>query len=148
MKKKALVVGSGFGGIASALRLRRLGFQVTILEKLDQIGGRARVFKKAGYTFDAGPNACLILPKSVVPEFMGLVKHYFPSDSKDYVQGIPISEKEPSQPFLDDVIMEVQPKNTLRYIISTEIGGGPKVVAGNYVEDPTHLLNADGLPKQ
>ena len=55
MKKKALVVGSGFGGIASALRLRKLGFQVTILERLDQIGGRARVFKKSGYTFDAGP---------------------------------------------------------------------------------------------
>ena len=54
MEKKALVVGSGFGGIASALRLRRLGFQVTILERLDQIGGRARVFKKSGYTFDAG----------------------------------------------------------------------------------------------
>ena len=50
-----MVVGSGFGGIASALRLRKLGFQVTILEKLDQIGGRARVFKKSGYTFDAGP---------------------------------------------------------------------------------------------
>ena len=45
MEKKALVVGSGFGGIASALRLRKLGFQVTILEKLDQIGGRARVLK-------------------------------------------------------------------------------------------------------
>ena len=55
MKKQALVVGSGFGGIASALRLRKLGFKVTILEKLDQIGGRARVFKKSGYTFDAGP---------------------------------------------------------------------------------------------
>ena len=37
MKKKALVVGSGFGGIASALRLKRLGFDVTILEKLNQI---------------------------------------------------------------------------------------------------------------
>ena len=103
---------------------------------------------KVCYTFDAGPNACLILPKSVVPEFMGLVKHYFPSDSTEYVQGIPITEKRPSQPLLDDVIMEVQPKNTLRYIISTEIGGGPKVVAGNCVEDSTHLLNVDGLPKK
>ena len=43
MKKQALVVGSGFGGIASALRLRKLGFKVTILEKLDQIGGRAKL---------------------------------------------------------------------------------------------------------
>ena len=44
--KKVLVIGSGFGGIASALRLKALKYDVTILEKLDQIGGRARVFKK------------------------------------------------------------------------------------------------------
>ena len=53
--RKAIVVGSGFGGIASALRLRASGFEVEIYEKLNQIGGRARVFKKSGYTFDAGP---------------------------------------------------------------------------------------------
>jgi len=55
MKKTALVVGSGFGGIASALRLKSLGYDVKIIEKLNQIGGRARVFKKSGFTFDAGP---------------------------------------------------------------------------------------------
>ena len=55
MGKSAIVVGSGFGGIASALRLRALGYDVSIFEKLDQLGGRARVFKKSGYTFDAGP---------------------------------------------------------------------------------------------
>ena len=55
MKKSALVVGSGFGGIASALRLKALGYNVTLIEKLDQVGGRARVFKRSGYTFDAGP---------------------------------------------------------------------------------------------
>ena len=55
MRKSAIVVGSGFGGIASALRLRALGYDVSIFEKLDQLGGRARVFKKSGYTFDAGP---------------------------------------------------------------------------------------------
>ena len=54
MIKKALVIGSGFGGIASALRLKALKYDVTILEKLDQIGGRAR-FLKSGYIFDAGP---------------------------------------------------------------------------------------------
>ena len=53
--KKAIVVGSGFGGIASALRLKALGYDVNVFEKLDQLGGRARVFKKSGYTFDAGP---------------------------------------------------------------------------------------------
>ncbi len=55
MKKTALVVGSGFGGIASALRLKALGYNVTLIERLGQIGGRARVFKRSGYTFDAGP---------------------------------------------------------------------------------------------
>ena len=46
MKKTAIVVGSGFGGIAASLRLRAMGYEVSILEKLNQLGGRARVFKK------------------------------------------------------------------------------------------------------
>ena len=52
---KALVIGSGFGGIASALRLRALGHDVHLVEKLDSIGGRAQVFEQAGYRHDAGP---------------------------------------------------------------------------------------------
>ncbi len=53
--KTAIVVGSGFGGIAAALRLKYLGYEVSIFEKLEQLGGRARVFKRSGFTFDAGP---------------------------------------------------------------------------------------------
>ena len=52
---KAIVIGSGFGGIASALRLNKLGFKVTLVERLDTLGGRARVFQKEGYRHDAGP---------------------------------------------------------------------------------------------
>ncbi len=52
---KAVVVGSGFGGIASALRLKAKGYDVTLIERGDQLGGRARVFKQDGYQFDAGP---------------------------------------------------------------------------------------------
>ena len=37
------------------LRLKSLGYEVSIYEKLNQLGGRARVFKKSGFTFDAGP---------------------------------------------------------------------------------------------
>ncbi|WP_428374609.1 phytoene desaturase family protein [Lichenicoccus sp.] len=51
----ALVVGAGLGGIAVALRLRALGYRVTILERCRQPGGRARVFSQDGYIFDAGP---------------------------------------------------------------------------------------------
>ena len=51
----AVVIGAGFGGIAAALRLRALGYEVTLCEALDQPGGRARVFRQDGFTFDAGP---------------------------------------------------------------------------------------------
>jgi phytoene desaturase len=48
MNKKAIVIGSGFGGIASALRLNKLGFKVTLLERLDTLGGRAQSISKRG----------------------------------------------------------------------------------------------------
>ena len=51
----SVVIGSGFGGIASALRLRAKNHNVTLIEKHNDLGGRARVFKKNGFTFDAGP---------------------------------------------------------------------------------------------
>jgi Phytoene dehydrogenase and related proteins len=55
MNRKAIVIGSGFGGIAVSLRLKKLGFDTTIIEKLDTLGGRARVFKVNGFKHDAGP---------------------------------------------------------------------------------------------
>mgnify|MGYP003335220136 CR=1 FL=1 len=55
MNKKAIVIGSGFGGIAAALRMRSKGYDVTLVEKHPDLGGRARVFKKDGFVFDAGP---------------------------------------------------------------------------------------------
>lgn len=51
----AIVIGSGFGGLAAAIRLGAKGYRVTVLEKLDDIGGRAYVHRRGGYTFDAGP---------------------------------------------------------------------------------------------
>ena len=51
----AVVIGSGFGGLAAAVRLGARGYRVTVLEKLDAPGGRAYVYKKDGFTFDAGP---------------------------------------------------------------------------------------------
>jgi phytoene desaturase len=52
---RIVVIGSGFGGLAAAIRLRAAGHDVTLLEALDSIGGRARTFRQDGFTFDAGP---------------------------------------------------------------------------------------------
>ena len=53
--KHAIVIGSGFGGLAAAVRLGVRGYRVTVLEKLDAPGGRAYVYHRDGYTFDGGP---------------------------------------------------------------------------------------------
>lgn len=52
---KAIVIGSGFGGLAAAVRLGARGYDVQVLERHDQPGGRARVFRENGFVFDAGP---------------------------------------------------------------------------------------------
>ena len=54
-KPSAIVIGSGFGGLAAAIRLSCKGYHVQVLEKLDAPGGRASVHKQDGFTFDAGP---------------------------------------------------------------------------------------------
>ena len=50
-----VVIGAGFAGIATALRLRAIGYNVTLMERLDSLGGRAQVFERGGYRHDAGP---------------------------------------------------------------------------------------------
>jgi phytoene desaturase len=51
----AVVIGSGFGGLAAAVRLGARGYRVTVLERLDAPGGRAYVYRQDGFSFDAGP---------------------------------------------------------------------------------------------
>ena len=52
---KTLVVGGGFGGIAAALRMKALGHDVTIIDRLSKLGGRAQVIDRNGYKYDTGP---------------------------------------------------------------------------------------------
>jgi phytoene desaturase len=53
--KSAIVIGSGFGGLALAIRLQSAGVQTTVVEARDRPGGRAYVWERDGFTFDAGP---------------------------------------------------------------------------------------------
>ena len=59
-RRTALVIGSGFGGLATALRLQSMGFDTTVLEKLDGPGGRAYVRRVDGFTFDMGPTVLTV----------------------------------------------------------------------------------------
>lgn len=74
----ALVIGSGFGGLAAAVRLGARGYRVTVLEKLDAPGGRAYVFRQDGFTFDAGPT--IVTAPFVLEELWGLCGKRFADD--------------------------------------------------------------------
>jgi Phytoene dehydrogenase and related proteins len=76
----SIVIGSGFGGIAAALRLKAKGHKVTLIEKHKDLGGRARVFRKNGFTFDGGPT--VITAPYLIDELFQL----FNKNSKDYLE--------------------------------------------------------------
>ena len=56
MREKIAIIGSGFSSLSASCYLSKAGFDVTILEKNNSFGGRARQFKKDGFTFDIGPS--------------------------------------------------------------------------------------------
>jgi len=80
----AVVIGSGFGGLAAAVRLRMKGYRVTVLEALDQPGGRARVFRRDGFTFDAGPT--VITAPYLIEELFQMAGRSL----ADYVRLVPV----------------------------------------------------------
>ena len=85
MTKKVIVVGSGFGGLASALRLKAKGYDVTLIEKHPDLGGRARVFKKGNFTYDGGPT--VITAPYLFEELFSL----FNKKISDYVEIVPLN---------------------------------------------------------
>lgn len=81
---RAVVIGSGFGGLASAIRLRARGWDVTVLEANDQPGGRASVWKRDGFVFDAGPT--VITAPYLLEELFALVGRQM----SDYITLMPV----------------------------------------------------------
>ncbi len=85
MTRKVVVIGSGFGGLASALRLRAKGCDVTLVEKHPDLGGRARVFKKGNFIYDGGPT--VITAPYLFEELFSL----FNKNISDYVEIVPLN---------------------------------------------------------
>lgn len=82
--KKAIVIGSGFGGLSMAIRLQAKGIQTTIVEKNATIGGHAYQFSKDGYTFDMGPSLI------TAPEIIQGVFSVAGKKMEDYLDLIPL----------------------------------------------------------
>ena len=81
----SIIIGSGFGGIAAALRLKAKGHNVTLIEKHNDLGGRARVFKKNGFTYDGGPTVI------TAPYLINELFELFKKDPKDYIKLEPLN---------------------------------------------------------
>ena len=84
MAKKIIVIGSGFGGLAASLRLKAKGYDVTLVEKHPDLGGRARVFKKGSFIYDGGPT--VITAPYLFEELFSL----FNKNIEDYVKIVPL----------------------------------------------------------
>jgi phytoene desaturase len=79
-KESIIIIGAGLGGLASACMLAKKGYSVTLIEKNDTTGGRARVFEKDGFVFDMGPSWYMM--PDVFEHFFSLMGE----DIKDYLQ--------------------------------------------------------------
>jgi phytoene desaturase len=81
----ALVIGSGFGGLAAAIRLQARGYATTILEMRDSPGGRACVFRDRGFIYDAGPT--IITAPFLIDELFELAG----KRTADYIRIVPVT---------------------------------------------------------
>jgi phytoene desaturase len=82
---KSIIIGSGFGGIAAALRLRAKNHDVTLIEKHPDLGGRARIFKKNGFTFDGGPTVI------TAPHLINELFELFNKKAENYIELTPLN---------------------------------------------------------
>ena len=85
-EQSIVVVGSGFGGLGSAIRLQAAGHQVTLLEARDQLGGRAARLRDAGFTWDMGPSLI------TAPH---LLRDLWASAGRDFDIDVPMQQLDP-----------------------------------------------------
>jgi 1-hydroxy-2-isopentenylcarotenoid 3,4-desaturase len=125
--RKAIVIGAGFGGLSVAAYLAKDGFRVTVLEKNDETGGRARYWESGGYRFDMGPSWYLM--PEVFDRFFG----DFGRTTADYYE---LKRLDPSYKVFfstdEDVTITPDLGKTAALFDSFEPGGGQKL--RNYLQ--------------
>lgn len=147
-KKRALVIGAGFSGLAASASLAAKGFEVTVLEKNSTPGGRARQFSSQGFTFDMGPS-WYWMPE-VFEEFFAA----FERKTTDYYQ---LERLDPSYKIVfgpgDEVVMPASTDGIFSLYESLEPGSSEnlrkflneagykyKTGMGNFVRKPSHSI--------
>lgn len=86
-QKEVLIIGAGIGGLATGCLLGKKGYKVTIIEKNEQVGGRARVYTEDGFTFDIGPSWYMM------PD---IFEHFFNVLEEDITQYLTLHRLSPS----------------------------------------------------
>lgn len=131
MKKRAVVIGGGYGGLSSAALLARDGWDVTLIEKLDDLGGRARSWKAGGFTFDLGPSWYLM------PEVFERFFSLFDKQRSDYIKLLPLD------PYYkvffgggETAVLSPREEENIKLFESFEPGGGDALV--RYMDQATY----------
>lgn len=121
MQKKVIIIGAGIGGLASACLLAKNNFKVQIIEQHNQVGGRARIFNKKGFTFDIGPSWYMM------PEVFSNFFKLFDREISDFFE---LKKLDPSYRifFADESYVDITDdfKTTQNLFESIEIGAGKK----------------------
>ncbi|MEL6917156.1 MAG: NAD(P)/FAD-dependent oxidoreductase [Bacteroidota bacterium] len=148
-KVKAIVIGSGIAGMATALRLNKKGYEVTIMESNDYPGGKLHALSLSGYRFDVGPS--LFTMPHLVDELFELYglnpKDYFQYRKKETIcnyfweDGTRFSAKGEEKKFITEAAKVFNEKETT---ISAYIRRNRKkydLTAGLFLEKPLHKLS-------
>ena len=86
MSKQVTIIGAGPGGLASALLLRQAGFEVTVIERMDRVGGRTSAIEEEGFRFDRGPTFFL---------YPRILEEIFRTLGRDLYQEVPMTRLDP-----------------------------------------------------
>lgn len=120
-KKHVVIIGGGFGGLSAASLLAKQGLKVTLVEKNKDLGGRARVWKKDGFSFDMGPSWYLM------PEVYEKFFEQFGKKPSDYYE---LKRLDPSYRIFfgpnETVDISTDPKENEKLFDSIEEKGGEK----------------------
>lgn len=132
MSKSVIIIGGGYGGLATAALLAKSGYDVTVVEKNDQLGGRAGQLKQAGFRFDTGPSWYLM------PE---VFEAFYALFERDAQQELSLTRLTPGY----KVFFESQPSITIQGALEKDAATFEKIEAGagtalkSYVKKSTDL---------